>query len=105
MSSIIHMSFQVSKVIGCNLVRQNDLPFDFEWGACNSFSYPSPKILLCFDSSSQEGYRWKIMRGEAPTTMPEYESFYFYDIEKEEYYSDLGSIETESKSSESDCYM
>ena len=36
-------------MVGCELVRQSNLPFDFTLGACNTFSSPEEKILLCFD--------------------------------------------------------
>ena len=42
--------FQVSKVVGCRLEKQADLPFSFNDGACNTFLYPTPIVLLCFDS-------------------------------------------------------
>ena len=45
----IVIQFQVSKIIGCKMVRQNDLAFDFNDGSCNSFVQPKPRILLCFD--------------------------------------------------------
>ena len=41
--------FKVLKIIGCELVPQNDLTFDFEGGACNSFIRPEHMVLLCFD--------------------------------------------------------
>ena len=28
---------------------QITMPFDFYRGACNTFSQPDPKVLLCFD--------------------------------------------------------
>ena len=40
---------QVSKIQGCELVQQGDLPFDFYAGSCNTFLEPTPRILLCFD--------------------------------------------------------
>ena len=40
--------FKASKVEGCRMVRQTDLGFDFQYGSCNSFMQPAPKILLCF---------------------------------------------------------
>ena len=45
--------FQVSKVIGCQLVRQMDMDFKFNHGSCNTFIQPSPKILLCFDENNE----------------------------------------------------
>ena len=40
---------KVSKIDGCQLVRQADMEFDFYIGSCQSFDQPAPKILLCFD--------------------------------------------------------
>ena len=48
------MSFQVSKVIGCQLVRQKDLRFKFDHGSCNTFIEPTPKVLLCFDEDETQ---------------------------------------------------
>ena len=45
----LYIQFQVSKIIGCGMVRQNDLTFNFYLGSCNSFTQPKPRILLCFD--------------------------------------------------------
>ena len=45
----LYIQFQVSKIVGCEMVRQNDLTFDFTSGSCNSFAQPKPRILLCFD--------------------------------------------------------
>ena len=44
--------FKVSKISGCQLVRQNDMSFNFDQGSCNSFARPTPKILLCFGSGT-----------------------------------------------------
>ena len=41
-------SFQLSKIVGCEMVRQQDMDFDFYKGSCNSFTQPTPKVLLCF---------------------------------------------------------
>ena len=46
-----YIPFQVSKIVGCEMVRQNDMPFDFYYGSCNSFAQPKPRILLCFDNN------------------------------------------------------
>ena len=48
----LYVQFQLSKIVGCEMVRQNDLTFDFELGSCNSFIQPKPRILLCFDYDS-----------------------------------------------------
>ena len=40
---------QISKIVGCQMVRQeDDLPFDFVHGACNTFAALEEKALLCF---------------------------------------------------------
>lgn len=41
--------FKASKVVGCELVRQIDLTFDFMQGSCNQFADPEPRVLLCFN--------------------------------------------------------
>ena len=46
---ILYSFFKVSKIDGCQLVRQADMGFDFDEGSCQSFDQPTPKILLCFD--------------------------------------------------------
>ena len=46
------MIIQVSKVIGCELVKQKDLDFKFSHGSCNTFIEPNPKVLLCFDEDN-----------------------------------------------------
>ena len=43
---------QVSKVIGCGLKRIGDLNYDFQYGACGTFSFPQERIMLCFGYSS-----------------------------------------------------
>ena len=48
-NQITNIQFQVSKIVGCEMVRQNDMAFDFNQGSCNSFAQPKPRILLCFD--------------------------------------------------------
>ena len=45
----IPFSRQISKVEGCELVRKDDLLFDFRNGGCNAFDAPKPQVLLCFD--------------------------------------------------------
>ena len=45
--------FKVSKVIGCQMVRQKDMDFTFNHGSCNAFLEPTPKILLCFDENNE----------------------------------------------------
>ena len=44
----------MSKIVGCSLVRQKDLPFDFDSGACNVFNQPQPKVFLCFDFNEKQ---------------------------------------------------
>ena len=39
---------KASKIEDCRLTRQADLGFDFQYGSCNTFLQPTPKILLCF---------------------------------------------------------
>merc|ERR1712176_1392823 len=44
-------SRQKSKIVGCQMVRQeDDLPFLFSFGSCNTFAFPEEKALLCFDN-------------------------------------------------------
>ena len=45
---------QASKIIGCELVAQADLPFDFIYGACNTFRPSNEKALMCFDYDSSK---------------------------------------------------
>merc|ERR1711953_45603 len=45
---------QANKIVGCEIVRQRDLPFDFIMGACNTFQLPSEtkdSVFMCFGSS------------------------------------------------------
>ena len=44
----VFILFQASKLVGCKLERQTDLIFEFYKGACNTFSQPEEKVLLCF---------------------------------------------------------
>ena len=39
----------MSKIVGCSLTRQQDLPFNFGAGACNVFNQQN--VLLCFDQT------------------------------------------------------
>jgi hypothetical protein len=48
---------QVSKIVGCKLEHQTDLTFDFTHGACNTFTQPEPKVLLCFGTSNEKDCR------------------------------------------------
>jgi hypothetical protein len=41
----------VSKIVGCQLVKQPDMTFDLTHPACNTFLEPTPRVLLCFSSS------------------------------------------------------
>jgi len=46
---------QKSKIIGCQMVRQeDDLPFDFFFGSCNTFAAPEGKALLCFSDTNRK---------------------------------------------------
>ena len=39
---------KVSKVIGCELKRIGDLNYDFKFGTCATYNFPTERILLCF---------------------------------------------------------
>ena len=44
-----NLYFEVSKVVGCQMIKQSfDLPYSFYGGSCNSFSMPDEKVLMCF---------------------------------------------------------
>ena len=47
---ILMIFFKASKMVGCNLVRQSDMPFEFYVGACSTFKTPKEKVLMCFDA-------------------------------------------------------
>ena len=42
--------FKASKMVGCDLVRQFNMPFELYKGACNTFKTPKEKVLMCFDA-------------------------------------------------------
>ena len=42
---------KASKVVGCGLVRQHSMPFDFGGGACNTFQVPEENVMICFGNS------------------------------------------------------
>ena len=44
----------MSKIIGCELVAQANLAFDFHAGACNTYGSSDEKALMCFDSDSSK---------------------------------------------------
>ena len=46
--------FKASKIEGCTLVRQQDLPFDHYYGSCKTFLQPTERVLLCFDYSQNQ---------------------------------------------------
>ena len=46
--------FKITKIIGCELVAQGDLPFEFLRGSCSTFSVPEEKALMCFDYSNTQ---------------------------------------------------
>ena len=53
---ILVKNFQISRVEGCRLVRQGDLPFNLKNGACTRYDiYNGPgndndrRVMLCFD--------------------------------------------------------
>ena len=55
--------FQTSKIVGCNLESQTDLPFHFQSGACTTFNEPDLKILLCFAwNNERECHMWVYLR-------------------------------------------
>ena len=49
--------FKASRIEGCKLVRQQDLPFDLERGSCNTFRQPTEQVLLCFHFQRSSGAR------------------------------------------------
>ena len=44
----------VSKIVGCQLVRQPDMDFYLTWPACNTFLEPTSKVLLCFHDQDEK---------------------------------------------------
>ena len=53
MISMRNLYFKASKIVGCKMIRQFDLPFDFSLGSCNTFQVPDEKVLMCFSESSK----------------------------------------------------
>ena len=53
-SSRAEICFKMSKIEGCSMIRQEDLPFDFDRGACNVFNQPQPNVLLCFEYTQKQ---------------------------------------------------
>ena len=47
-------SLKVSKIVGCQMLRQSDMIFEFYKGSCNTFTEPEPKVLLCFDLNKSQ---------------------------------------------------
>ena len=45
---------KVSKIIGCQLIAQPDLPFNFDAGSCNTFRPSDEKALMCFDYNNNK---------------------------------------------------
>ena len=45
---------KASKIVGCEMIRQFDLPFDFDRGSCNTFQIPDEKVLMCFSDDSRK---------------------------------------------------
>jgi len=43
-----HLILKKYKIVGCEVARQDDLPFKFVFGSCNSFAASEEKALLCF---------------------------------------------------------
>ena len=53
----------MSKLIGCKFTRLvDDLTFDFEYGACNTFS--TAGILLCWGTENRKCYSFEIFNGK-----------------------------------------
>ena len=46
--------FKAAKVVGCEMIRQSDLPFNFDRGSCNTFQVPEEKVLMCFSEDSRK---------------------------------------------------
>ena len=40
------------KIVGCEMIRQSDMPIEFAEGSCNLFEVPEEKALLCFSRDS-----------------------------------------------------
>ena len=49
--------FKISKVTGCELQRIGDLEFEFQEGACGTFSAPEERIFLCFSKGYENQCR------------------------------------------------
>ena len=46
------LNIQYSKIVGCGLQRQGNLPFDFAYGSCGDYTLNGEDlVLLCFSSS------------------------------------------------------
>merc|ERR1712176_1737682 len=43
---------KASKISGCKLEHHVDMNFNFHAGACQTFTDPDPKVLLCFDQTN-----------------------------------------------------
>ena len=39
-------------IIGCQVVRLPDLPFNFRYGSCNTFKQSEEKALMCFGNTN-----------------------------------------------------
>lgn len=49
------MNFKFSKINGCRLERQGNLPFSFYYGSCGNFNLAGRDIvLLCFSSTDRQ---------------------------------------------------
>ena len=46
----IHLK-KANKIVGCEMARQFDLPFDFESGSCNTCHVSEEKVLMCFSGN------------------------------------------------------
>ena len=45
---ISHDIIKASKIVGCQMKRQLDLPFDFHAGSCTTSNGQDEKVLMCF---------------------------------------------------------
>ena len=49
---------QISTVEGCSLMRIGNLPYDFDYGTCNTFTLRETideEVLMCFDTKDNRG--------------------------------------------------
>ena len=48
------LCIKVSKIVGCTLEYQQNMGSNFYGGACNTFSHPEIRVLLCFGSPDNQ---------------------------------------------------